>query len=91
MKLLFVHDPRQPKIRNQQIGIVFGRPEEKILGLEIAVHDTVVVEICDGGEGRADQVCSVRLVVVALTTYAVEQLAAEREVGYEVYCDSVSV
>jgi hypothetical protein len=54
------------------------------------VYDTVVVEVCDGREGCADQVRCVGLEVGALAADAVEELAAKGEVGDEVDCVRVS-
>lgn len=85
MELLFVHDTRQAKVCNQQISVVFGRAEQQILGLQIAVYNAVVVKIRDSGQRRSYEVCCVRLVVVALSADAVEQLASKRKVGYKVY------
>lgn len=45
MKLLFVHNARKTKVGNQQIGVIFWRSEEEILGLKVAMDDAVVVEI----------------------------------------------
>jgi hypothetical protein len=45
----------------------------------------VVVQVRDGGQCRADQVRRVALVVAALAAYAVKQLAAQRQVGDEIY------
>lgn len=45
MKLLFVHNSRQAKICDQQVRIVLGRSEQQILGLEVSVHDTMVMQI----------------------------------------------
>ena len=45
----------------------------------------MVVQVGDGGEGGADQGGGVGLVVAAFAADAVEELAAEREVGDEVY------
>ncbi len=44
----------------------------------------MVVEVGDGGEGCADEVCGVGFVVASLSAYAVEELAAEGEVRDEV-------
>ena len=40
------------------------------------MDDAVVVEVGDGGEGDADEVCGVAFVVGALAADAVEELAA---------------
>lgn len=44
----------------------------------------MIVEISNSGQGRADKVCSIRLVVVALSADAIEELASQRQVGHEV-------
>ena len=54
------------------------------------MYYAVVVQVCDGREGCADQVRCVGLEVGALAADAVEQLAAESEVGDEVDCVRVS-
>jgi len=84
VELLFVHDAAEAEVGNQQVGVVFGCTEEKVLGLQVAVYYAVVVEVCDGREGCADQVRCVGFKVGALAADAVEELAAESEVGDEV-------
>jgi hypothetical protein len=91
MELLFVHNSAQSEVGNQQIGVVFRCAEEEVLGLEISVHDAVVVEISDCGERGADEVCCIGLVVVPFTADAVEELSTEGEVGYEIDCARMSV
>jgi hypothetical protein len=83
---ILVHYPAQTKVCYQKVGVLFRGPEEKVLGLEIAVDDPVVVKIGDGREDLADELGGVRLVVAALTAYAVEELAAEGKVGDKIYC-----
>lgn len=63
MKLLFVHDARKPEISNEKIGVVFGRAEQQILRLQVAVNNAVVMQICDSGESGANKVGGVGLVV----------------------------
>ena len=58
--------------------------QKNVLRLQIAVHNAVVVEVCHGRQGRADQVRGVGLVVRALAADAVEELAAGAEVETEV-------
>ena len=82
MKRLFIHYPREAKIRYEQIGIIFRCSEEEIFGFEISVDDAVVVEVGHCGEGGADEVCGVGFVVAAFSTYTVEEFAAEGEVRY---------
>jgi len=50
------------------------------------MYDAVVVEICNGGECRSDQVGGIRLVVVPFSADAIEELTSKREVGHEVNC-----
>ena len=84
VELVLVHDAREPEVGDEQVGVVLGRAEQQVLGLEVAVHDAVLVEVGNGRQHRADQVRRVRLVVRALAADAVEQLAAQRQVGDEV-------
>ena len=72
-----VHDPAQAKVGNEEICVVFGCSEQQVLGFQVAMDDAVVVEVCDGRECCADQVCCVRLVIAAFAADAVEKLAAE--------------
>ena len=85
MKCFFVHYPRKPEIRNQKVCIVFGGSEEEVLGFEIAVDDTMVVKISNGGERGANEIGSVRFIVAALTAYAVEEFTAEGKIGDKIY------
>lgn len=48
------------------------------------MHDTMVVQISDGGEGCSNQISGIRLVVRPFSTDSIEKLAAECQVGYEV-------
>ena len=81
VELLLIHNARQSKVGNQQIGIVFWCSEQQILRLQVSMHDAVVVEVCDSRECGTDKVASVGFVVVALSADAVEELASKREVG----------
>src|SRR5699024_9763330 len=87
MELLFVHDPRQTKVCDQQVCIIFWGAEQEVFWLQVAMHDTMVVQISHCGEDRADEVCSVGLVVAAFTADAVEQLSSESEIGDQVHCE----
>ena len=82
MKRLFIHYSREAKIRYEEICIIFRCSEEEVFGFEISVDDAVVVQVGHCGEGGADEVCGVGFVVAAFSTYSVEELAAEGEVGY---------
>jgi hypothetical protein len=48
MELLFVHYTAKPKIGNQQIGVVLWSSEQEILGLQIAMDNSMVVEVSHG-------------------------------------------
>ena len=50
------------------------------------MHDAVVVQVRDGGDCCADKICGIAFKVAALATDAIEELAAESEIGYEVDC-----
>lgn len=63
VKGLLVHDPAQSKICNQQIRVVLRRPEQQILGLQVAMNDAMIVEVGNGGEGSADEVGGVGFIV----------------------------
>lgn len=54
MELLLIHDPRQAKIRYQQVCIVFGCSEQQILWLEVSVDNSMVVQICHGGQSGSN-------------------------------------
>ena len=86
MKSLLIHDSAQPKIRNQQVRVIFRRPEQKILRLQVSVNDAVVVQVSHRTQGRPDEVRGVGFVVAAFPADAVEELATEGEVGDEVDC-----
>ena len=43
VELLLVHDPGQAKVCDEQICVVFRSAEEKVLGFQVAVDDSVVV------------------------------------------------
>ena len=40
---LLVHDSRKAKVGDEQVGIVFGGAEKEVFGLEVAMHDAVVM------------------------------------------------
>lgn len=71
-----VHDSRQTKIGDKEVGVVFRGPEQKVLRFQISMHDAMIVEIRNSGECRPDELGRVRFVVAALSAYPVEQLAA---------------
>ena len=81
MKGFFVHDPRQAKVGYEEVRIVFGCSEEEVFGLQVAVDNAMVVKVGDSGEGCADEVRGVGFVVAAFSTYSIEELSAEGEVG----------
>lgn len=86
VELLLIHDAREPKVGNQQVGIILGGPEQQVLGLEVAVDDAMVMQVRNGGQRRPDQVRRIALVVAAFAADAVEEFAAECEFGNKVNC-----
>jgi hypothetical protein len=84
VELLFIHNSRQPKVGNQQIGIVFWCSEQEVLRLQVSMYDAVVVKVCDSRKRGTDEITSVRFVIVALSADAVEKLASKRKVGDKV-------
>jgi len=59
MELFLIHDSGETEISYQQIGVVLWSPEQQVLRFEIPMDDSMVVEVCHGGQGGSDQVCSV--------------------------------
>ena len=47
MELFFVHDAAETEVGDEKVGIIFGRAEEQVLGLEVAVYYAVVVQVRD--------------------------------------------
>lgn len=86
VKCLLVHDARQAKVRYQQVGVVLWGTEEEVLRLQITVYDSVVMQICNRGKSRSDQVGGVGLVVAPLATYSIKKLPSERKIRHQVYC-----
>ena len=86
MESFLIHDPGETEICNQEVGIVFGSAEQQVLRLQIAVDDSVVVEVGNRGESCSYQIRCIGLVVTALSTYSVEELAAQGEICDEIYC-----
>jgi hypothetical protein len=43
VELFLIHDARKPKISDQQVSIVFGRSKEKILRLQIAMYNAMIM------------------------------------------------
>ena len=82
MKRLFVHYPREAKIRYKEIRIIFWCSEEEIFGFEVSVDNAMVVEVGNCGQGSANEVCGVGFIVAAFSTYSVEEFATEGEVSY---------
>lgn len=72
VELLFIHNSRQPKVGNQQIGIVFWCSEQEVLRLQVSMYDAVVVEVRNSRKSRTDQIASIGFVVVALSADTVE-------------------
>lgn len=83
--MFFIHDSRETKVCNEEIGVIFGRSEEEVLGLEISMYYTVIVEVGDCGESRTDEVGGIRFVVGAFSAYAVEQLTTECKISYQIH------
>ena len=48
------------------------------------MYDTMVMEVCYGGQSGADEVCRVGFIVGAFAADAVEEFAAKGKVGDEV-------
>lgn len=84
VELLLVHYTGEAKIGDEQVCIVFRRAEQQVLRLEIAVNNTMVVQVSDGRQRGANEVGGVGFVVGALATDTVEELAAESEICYQV-------
>ena len=82
MKRFFVHYPREAKIRYEEICVIFWCSEKEILGFEVSVDNAMVVEVGHCGQSSPDEVCGVGFIVAAFSTYSVEELATEGEVGY---------
>lgn len=81
VELLLIHNPRQAKVCNQEIRIVFWCAEQQILGLEVTVHNAMVVQIRNSGEDGTNQTCGVSLVVAAFAADAIEKLSTESKVS----------
>lgn len=79
--MLLIHNSRESEIGDKQVGIVLWCSEQKVLWLQVPVHDTVVMEICDGRQCGSNQVTGIGFVVVAFATDAVKELAAKGKVG----------
>jgi hypothetical protein len=47
VELLFVHDAAETEVGDKKVGIIFRCAEQQVLGLEVAVYDAVVVQVCD--------------------------------------------
>jgi hypothetical protein len=87
VELLFIHNSRQSKIRDEEIRIILRCSEQQILRLQVAMHNAVVVEVSDGRKGSSNEISGIRFVVVAFTADAIEQLASKRKVGNKVNCE----
>lgn len=85
MELLLIHDSGESKVCNQQVRVVLWCSEQQILGLEIAVYNAVVMEVCNRGKCSPHQVGGIGFVVIPLAADAIEELTAECEVRYEVH------
>lgn len=85
MELLLVHNPGQPEVGDQKVRIVLWCAEQQVLGLQVAVHNSVVMEIGHGREDGANEVRGVGLVIAAFATDAIKQLSAKGKVGNQIY------
>lgn len=85
MELLLVHDPAEAEIRNQEIRVIFRRAEEEVFRFQVAMDNSVVMEVGNGRQGGSDQLGCVGFKVGAFATDAIEELTAKCEVGHEVY------
>ncbi len=56
VELLFVHYSRKTEVGYQQVGIVFWCAEEEVFGLEIPMHDPMVVQVGYGRESCSNQI-----------------------------------
>jgi hypothetical protein len=84
VELLLIHNSGETKIRNQQVCVILWCSEEQVFGLEIAMYNAVIVEICDGGESRSNEIGGVGLVVVAFAANAIEELTTKGKIRDEV-------
>lgn len=48
VELLLVHNPGQAKVGDQKVRIVLWRAEQQVLGLQVPVDNSVVMEIGHG-------------------------------------------
>lgn len=51
------------------------------------MHDAVIMQVCDGRERGSNEVRGVRLEVIAFSADTIKKLAAQGEVGHQVYCE----
>ncbi len=86
MELFFVHNPRETEIGNEEVGVVLRGPEQEVLWLEVAVDDTVIVEVGYSRESCSDQVGGIGFVIATFSTNPIKQLTAKSEVSHQVYC-----
>jgi hypothetical protein len=84
VELFLIHDAAETKVRNQQICIVLGRAKQQVLGFQIAMYDSMIMEVCNSGKNGPHEIGGIRFEVRAFATYSVEELASECEVGYKV-------
>jgi len=75
---------RQAKIGGFELGIFLNSVKEKVLGLEVPVHDSKRVTSLDNLNNGLDELGGLTLTVVALLNDPVEELAALAELHDEV-------
>ncbi len=88
VKLLLIHDSRQPKICYQQICVIFWCSEEKVLWFQVSMYNSVVVEVGYSGQGSTNEVRGIAFKVATLPTNSIEELSSKCEVRNEVYYGS---
>ena len=55
MELLLFHNTAQPKVGNHDIRILSSRSKEQVLGLEISVNYTTIMDVLDGLQDGAHE------------------------------------
>jgi len=83
-KLTWLVKDRETKIGGFELGIFLNSVEEKVLGLEVPVHDSKGVTSLDNLKNGLDEVGGLTLTVVALLNDSVEELASLAELHDEV-------
>ena len=81
VELFLVHYPRQSKVRNQQVRIILWRAKQEVLWFQVPMDDSMVVEVCDGRKGCANQVSGIGFIVAALTADSVKELSSQSQIS----------